>query len=84
MRAVARAAPYLEQYDISVAPPSRIQESDRTKDLRKGDEEAKRSLADVIRLAGGKGVERGFDEADFFNGADAMVSLALAKLTTDP
>jgi hypothetical protein len=84
MRAVARASPYLEQYDISVAPPSRIQESDRTKDLRKGDEEAKRSLADVIRLAGGKGVERGFDEADFFNGADAMVSLALAKLTTDP
>lgn len=50
-RAVARAAPYLEQYDVSV-----------------GKDEAKESLKEVIRLVS----ERGFDEADFFTGPDAL------------
>jgi hypothetical protein len=81
LRAVARAAPYLEQYDIAVAPASRAAESDRTKELRIGDEEAKQSLTDVINLASGDGVTRGFDEADFFNGADSKVRSVIAALT---
>jgi hypothetical protein len=80
LRAVARAAPYLEHYDISVAPSSRIQESDRTKELRKSDEGAKQSLAEVIGLASADRVSRGFDEADFFNGPDSKVSLHLSEL----
>lgn len=57
-----------------MAPSLKKSESDRTKELRKGDEEAKSSLSEVIDLARGDRIARGFDEADFFNGLDAKVS----------
>ena len=72
LRAVARAAPYLEAYDIGTAPSGRYAD-EKVMAKRKEDKEARTTLAQVLRLAGGDGVERGFDEADFFAGDDAVV-----------
>ncbi|WVQ78971.1 hypothetical protein IAT38_001063 [Cryptococcus sp. DSM 104549] len=64
LRAVARAAPYLEAYDISTSP---------TGTLRESDVQAKELYGEVLKLAGGDGMSKGFDEGDFFTGEDAVI-----------
>ncbi|KAK4686050.1 hypothetical protein P7C73_g4084, partial [Tremellales sp. Uapishka_1] len=75
MRAVARAAPYLEAYDIGTAPTALSGECLDAKGLnqREVDNEAKESLKEVLALAGGDQLGKGFDEGDFFTGPDAIV-----------
>ena len=72
LRAVARAAPYIEAYDIGTAPVTR-RNDERTLALRAQDREARDTLKEVLRLADG-GMGQGFDESDFFAGHDAAVS----------
>ncbi|ODN74499.1 hypothetical protein L202_06879 [Cryptococcus amylolentus CBS 6039] len=64
LRAVARAAPYLEKYDISTAQVGVV---------REGDAKAKTLLGEVLGLAGSEGIAKGFDEGDFFAGQDAGI-----------
>ncbi|KIR31652.1 endoplasmic oxidoreductin 1 [Cryptococcus deuterogattii MMRL2647] len=64
LRAVARAAPYLKAYDISTSPAGLLKE---------GDKKAKTRLGEVLSLAGGQGMGKGFDEADFFAGEDSGI-----------
>ena len=71
MRAVARAAPYLEAYDIGTGPSLRRMD-DRSVALREQDREARSTLKEVLRLADGE-MGRGFDESDFFAGQDSKV-----------
>ena len=75
---MARAAPYLEAYDIATAPPlpaKSLQASmdPSTQRKRARDEEAKETLSKVLRMAEGRGISRGFDEEAFFTGPDAVV-----------
>lgn len=74
LRAVARAAPYLEAYDIGTAP---VTQSLDPKIMRQctQDVEAKEALDGVLKLAKGDGMQKAFDEADFFTSADAPVSV---------
>nr|XP_031858427.1 uncharacterized protein CI109_006190 [Kwoniella shandongensis]KAA5525499.1 hypothetical protein CI109_006190 [Kwoniella shandongensis] len=65
LRAVARAAPYLEAYDISTSPIGGVEkESDRL---------TKAKFGEVLKLAGGEEMGKGFDEGDFFTGEDAVI-----------
>jgi hypothetical protein len=73
LRAVARAAPYLEAYDIGIAPTGKKADT-RTLELRAQDEKAKTNFQEVLDLARQGGLENGFDEGDFFTGPDAVVS----------
>lgn len=75
-RAIARAAPYLEAYDIGTAPIGRVLD-DKAKEECSRDREAKAALSNVLRLASGDGMQKSFDEGDFFTGPDAPVSLLL-------
>lgn len=74
LRAVARAAPYLEAYDIGVAPSGRNLDA-RGLELKEQDQNAKTDFKNVLDLARQGGLENGFDEGDFFAGPDAVVSL---------
>lgn len=74
LRAVARAAPYLEAYDIGTGAPA-----PRTLDAKGAqqcsqDVEAKSTLDEVLSLARSDGMQKAFDENDFFTGHDAGVS----------
>jgi hypothetical protein len=69
---VARAAPYLEAYDIGVAPTGRNLDS-RALELKAQDQNAKTDFKNVLDLARQGGLENGFDEGDFFAGPDAVV-----------
>jgi hypothetical protein len=71
MRAVSRAAPYLEAYDIGTAPNTRLVDEKVLK-KRSEDKAARNTLKEVLALAE-KG-ESGFDEKDFFAGEDSLVS----------
>jgi ERO1-like protein alpha len=72
LRAVARAAPYLEAYDIGTAPIGKLlDEAGQAKKVEDG--KARESMKEVLGLAGANGMERGFDEGDFFAGEDALV-----------
>ena len=73
LRAVARAAPYLEAYDIGVAPTGKKLDA-RGLALREDDRHAKDNFREVLDLARQGGLEHGFDEGDFFTGPDAVVS----------
>lgn len=73
LRAVARAAPYLEAYDIGVAPTGRNLDA-RALELKEQDQNAKTDFKNVLDLARQGGLENGFDEGDFFAGPDAVVS----------
>ncbi|WVN86378.1 uncharacterized protein L203_101542 [Cryptococcus depauperatus CBS 7841] len=64
LRAVERAEAYLEAYDISTS---------QSRTLSEGDQKTKSSLRNVLDLASGKGLGRGFDEGDFFTGPDAGI-----------
>jgi hypothetical protein len=75
LRAVARAAPYLEAYDIGVAPSGKNLDA-RGLELKEQDQNAKKDFKDVLDLARQGGLENGFDEGDFFAGPDAVVSPA--------
>lgn len=75
LRAVARAAPYLKAYDISTSPAGLLKE---------GDEKAKTRLGEVLSLAGGQGMEKGFDEADFFAGEDSGVCAISLSVKVGP
>lgn len=55
----------MEAYDISTSPAGLLKE---------GDKKAKARLGEVLSLAGGQSMEKGFDEADFFAGEDSGVS----------
>ena len=72
LRAVARAAPYLQAYDIGTAPVGRALD-EKAVGQRTEDRAAKAALSDVLKLAGSDEVAKGFDERDFFAGEDAMV-----------
>lgn len=72
-RAVARAAPYLEAYDIGTAPTGKLIDTKAT-DRCVQDEEAKQSLSKVLRLVQGDAMRKAFDEGDFFTSEDAPVS----------
>jgi len=72
LRAVARAAPYLQAYDIGTAPVGRHLD-DRAKALQMEDKEAKEALKEVLKLARSDEIAKGFDEGDFFIGEDATV-----------
>lgn len=74
MRAVSRAAPYLEAYDIGTAPNTRLVDEKILK-KRSEDKAARNTLKEVLALAE-KG-ESGFDEKDFFAGEDSLVSAIL-------
>lgn len=74
LRAVARAAPYLQAYDIGVAPSGRLVD-DSACAKREEDEQAKLSLDSVISLAKGEEMAQGFDEGALFTGPDAVVGL---------
>jgi hypothetical protein len=74
---VDRAAPYLEAYDIGVAPSGR-QVDERGTKLRESDRNAKANLKEVLKMAKAEGMEKGFDEGDFFTGPDAVVSAILS------
>jgi hypothetical protein len=68
LRAIARAAPYLEAYDIETA---------RSKNDLSGieaDKKAKQQLKAVLEMARESGASA-FDEKALFNGDDAIVSL---------
>jgi hypothetical protein len=73
LRAVARAAPYLEAYDIGVAPSGKNLDA-RGLELKEQDRNAKKDFKNVLDLARQGGLENGFDEGDFFAGPDAVVS----------
>ncbi|KAK8849724.1 hypothetical protein IAR55_005059 [Kwoniella newhampshirensis] len=64
LRAVARAAPYLEAYDISTSPVGMEKESDVL---------TRKKFGEVLKLAGGEEMGKGFDEGDFFAGPDAVI-----------
>jgi hypothetical protein len=82
LRAVARAAPYLEAYDIGTgAPAPRTLDSKHTQQCSQ-DVEAKSTLDEVLSLARSNGMQRAFDENDFFTGHDAGVSLAASALAS--
>ncbi|WVR08005.1 hypothetical protein IAU60_005049 [Kwoniella sp. DSM 27419] len=68
LRAVERAAPYLEAYDIATAPAL----GSGAKAGRESDRLAKVKLDQVLSLAS-SGISRGFDENDFFTGGDAVI-----------
>ena len=72
LRAVARAAPYLQAYDIGTAPIGRLLD-EGAKAKRVEDQRAKEALRDVLKLAGSNEIATGFDEGDFFAGKDAVV-----------
>lgn len=72
LRAVARAAPYLEKYDIATAPVTRSIDA-AVQRARQSDDHARTALGEVLQLAKGDGVARGFDEEKFFTGPDALV-----------
>lgn len=82
LRAVARAAPYLEAYDIGVAPTGRRLDEQGLV-LQESDRKAKENLKEVLRLAKADGMERGFDEGDFFTGPDAVVGCLSTNLWND-
>lgn len=65
----------MEAYDISTSPPGLLKE---------GDKKAKTRLGEVLSLAGGQGMEKGFDEADFFAGEDSGVSQTLLLIQVSP
>ena len=69
---MARAAPYLEAYDIGTAPIGRLLD-DKGKAQRVEDGKARNALKEVLQLAGSDEVAKGFDEGDFFAGEDALV-----------
>ncbi|WRT69753.1 uncharacterized protein IL334_006744 [Kwoniella shivajii] len=69
LRAVARAAPYLQAYDIATAPTL----GSGVKAGRESDKLAKERFDQVLNLAGGDGMSKGFDEGDFFMGEDAPI-----------
>ncbi|OCF43846.1 endoplasmic oxidoreductin 1 [Kwoniella heveanensis CBS 569] len=69
LRAVARAAPYLRAYDIATAPTL----GSGVKAGRESDRLAKDRLDEVLRLADGGEMGKGFDEGDFFTGEDAVI-----------
>lgn len=71
-RAIARAAPYLEAYDIGTAPLGRTLDA-KEKEQCTQDLEAKEALRNVLGLAAGDGMQKAFDEGDFFAGQDAPV-----------
>jgi len=79
LRAIARAAPYLEAYDIGTAPLNPSLDPKITQQCSQ-DVEAKKALDNVLQLAKGDGMQRAFDEADFFTGHDAPVSRRLRLL----
>lgn len=79
LRAVARAAPYLEAYDIGVAPTGKKLDA-RGLALREDDRHAKDNFREVLDLARQGGLEHGFDEGDFFTGPDAVVRISLVKM----
>lgn len=54
----------MKAYDISTSPAGLLKE---------GDKKAKTRLGEVLSLAGGQGMGKGFDEADFFAGEDSGV-----------
>lgn len=72
---MARAAPYLEAYDIGVAPTGKKLDA-RGLALREDDQHAKDNFREVLDLARQGGLEHGFDEGDFFTGPDAVVGLS--------
>lgn len=72
---MARAAPYLEAYDIGVAPTGKKLDA-RGLELREDDRKAKDNFREVLDLARQGGLEHGFDEGDFFAGPDAVVCVA--------
>ena len=80
LRAVARAAPYLEAYDIGVAPSGRNLDA-RGLELKEQDRNAKTDFKNVLDLARQGGLEHGFDEGDFFAGPDAVVSRNLSAMS---
>ncbi|WWC65901.1 uncharacterized protein I303_108523 [Kwoniella dejecticola CBS 10117] len=69
LRAVARAAPYLRAYDIATAPTL----GSGVKAGRESDKLAKTAFDKVLSLAGQGGMDKGFDEGDFFIGEDAPI-----------
>jgi len=75
LRAVARAAPYLQAYDIGVAPSGRLTDASSCA-KREEDTKARTSLEKVLELAKGDEAVKGFDEGDFFTGSDAVVSFS--------
>lgn len=75
-RAIARAAPYLEAYDIGTAPTGKSLDS-KVSDQCVQDKEAKESLSKVLGLVQGEDMRKAFDEGDFFTSEDAPVSLGL-------
>lgn len=86
LRAVARAAPYLQAYDIGTAPMGKLVDPAAASNVcaqRDEDEAARTSLSRVLDLAKGE-VGYGFDESDFFTGPDAVVSFAIAPYTRAP
>lgn len=70
LRAIARAAPYLERYDIATASRSLDPANTRKRQI---DVEARETLGRVLNLAKSDGVARGFDEEAFFTGPDALL-----------
>ncbi|ORX37674.1 endoplasmic reticulum Oxidoreductin 1-domain-containing protein [Kockovaella imperatae] len=71
LRAVARAGPYLEKYDIGTAPSLRYTD-ERSVARRAEDHQARQTLKEVLGLADGE-MGKGFDESDFFAGQDAKL-----------
>ncbi|RSH93337.1 hypothetical protein EHS25_007691 [Saitozyma podzolica] len=72
LRAAARAAPYLEAYDIGTAPIGRLLDP-KARAQQTVDAEARASLKEVLDLATADGMANGFDEGDFFTGPDAII-----------
>jgi hypothetical protein len=81
LRAVARAAPYLEAYDIGVAPTGRNLDTTGLA-MREQDDKARTDLQEVLDIARKGGLEHGFDEGDFFAGPDAVVSFLVLDMIT--
>ncbi|WWC92854.1 uncharacterized protein L201_007815 [Kwoniella dendrophila CBS 6074] len=69
LRAVQRAEPYLRAYDIATAPAL----GSGVKSGKESDKLARSSLDKVLKLASSGGIDKGFDEGDFFIGEDAPI-----------
>lgn len=65
----------MKAYDISTSPAGLLKE---------GDKKAKTRLGEVLSLAGGQGMGKGFDEADFFAGEDSGVCAIFLSIQANP
>ncbi|GMK56213.1 hypothetical protein CspeluHIS016_0300530 [Cutaneotrichosporon spelunceum] len=75
LRAVSRAAPYFRAYDIGITPRGR--EDECTRAQRAADARTRTAFDGVLTLA--EGLAKGFDEEQFFAGADGPVLIEQFK-----